>query len=256
MQRPRLPRPSLARGAILGIVTAVLLAFPLGVLAAHQFDDVPNDYLFHNDIDALVDSGVTSGCDSNSYCPNQFVTRGQMAAFLNRLGALQAGKTPVANARTSQSTDGFSLGCPSGTVWTSGICLETTPRAAATYFNASDTCAGLSGLLGSGPRWRLPLTGELRGARNLSAIALDAGGEWSDALYVNDDGNTFFSMTVFDDGGTDNEGTLSANVFRCATPPISFDLNLIIIPLEDQPKYPEPAGAPTQEVGPNGAPGS
>jgi hypothetical protein len=76
----------------------MLLAFPLGVLAAHQFDDVPNSNIFHNDIDALVDYGVTSGCDANSYCPNAFVTRGQMAAFLNRLGALQAGKTPVVNA--------------------------------------------------------------------------------------------------------------------------------------------------------------
>jgi len=41
---------------------------------------------------------VTTGCAAGKYCPNDNVTRGQMAAFMNRLGALQAGKTPVVNA--------------------------------------------------------------------------------------------------------------------------------------------------------------
>jgi hypothetical protein len=98
MQRSRLHRPTRIRGAVLGLVTALLLAFPLGVLAAHQFGDVPNSNIFHGDIDALVDAGVTAGCGGGNYCPNQAVTRGQMAAFMNRLGALAPGKVPVVNA--------------------------------------------------------------------------------------------------------------------------------------------------------------
>ncbi len=74
------------------------IAFPLGVVASHQFSDVPPSNTFHADIAAIRDAGVTSGCAPGKYCPKDFVTREQMAAFLNRLGALEADKTPVVNA--------------------------------------------------------------------------------------------------------------------------------------------------------------
>jgi hypothetical protein len=95
MRRVRDPR-------LLVLVSAALLgaaiAFPLGAIASHQFTDVPNSNTFHADIDALADAGVTSGCAAGKYCPKDFVTREQMAAFLNRLGALGPGKVPVVNA--------------------------------------------------------------------------------------------------------------------------------------------------------------
>ena len=87
---------------LLVVVSAALLgaaiASPLGVIASHQFTDVPNSNTFHDDIDAIRDAGVTTGCALNLYCPKDFVTREQMAAFLNRLGALGPGKSPVVNA--------------------------------------------------------------------------------------------------------------------------------------------------------------
>ena len=86
------------------IVVAVL-AFPLGILASHQFGDVPDSNDYHADIDALADSGVTVGCGGGNYCPSAFVTREQMAAFMNRLGALAAGKTPVVNATKVDGLD-------------------------------------------------------------------------------------------------------------------------------------------------------
>ena len=42
---------------------------------------------FENDIDKLGTAGVTKGCNppvNNKFCPDDFVTRGQMAAFLHR----------------------------------------------------------------------------------------------------------------------------------------------------------------------------
>jgi hypothetical protein len=42
---------------------------------------------FENDIDKLGTAGVTKGCNppvNDKFCPNDFVTRGQMAAFLHR----------------------------------------------------------------------------------------------------------------------------------------------------------------------------
>ena len=83
---------------IAAVVLTALVAFPLGVIASHQFTDVPTSSPYHADIDAIRDAGITTGCAPNLFCPKDFVTREQMAAFLNRLGALQAGKTPVVNA--------------------------------------------------------------------------------------------------------------------------------------------------------------
>ena len=49
------------------------------------FDD--NDSIFEGDIDRLGTAGVTKGCNppaNDRYCPDDVVTRGQMAAFLHR----------------------------------------------------------------------------------------------------------------------------------------------------------------------------
>jgi hypothetical protein len=46
-----------------------------------------DDSIFETDIDRLGTAGVTKGCNppaNNRYCPDSFVTRGQMAAFLHR----------------------------------------------------------------------------------------------------------------------------------------------------------------------------
>ncbi len=98
-------RLSRRRMAAIIFVVAGLLAVPAYVLASHQFTDVPNSNTFHDDIDAIADVGVTTGCAAGKYCPKDYVTREQMAAFLNRLGALQAGKAPVVNA---DKLDGYS----------------------------------------------------------------------------------------------------------------------------------------------------
>jgi len=86
------------RLALIGLALALIV--PAGVVLAGgpSFTDVPTTHKFYNDIEALAASGVTSGCTSTRYCPDGLVTRGQMAAFLNRLGALAPGKAPKANA--------------------------------------------------------------------------------------------------------------------------------------------------------------
>jgi hypothetical protein len=47
-----------------------------------------DDSVFQSDINALAASGITRGCTPTSFCPDDPVTRGQMAAFLNRAYAL------------------------------------------------------------------------------------------------------------------------------------------------------------------------
>lgn len=70
------------------ILGTVLVIAPAAALAAHQFDDVPDSNIFHDDIDWMRDNGVTKGCNppaNDQYCPKENVTREQMAAFMHRL---------------------------------------------------------------------------------------------------------------------------------------------------------------------------
>ena len=61
--------PRFSRTALLAMGLGVVLAFPLAAVASHRFSDVPTSNLFHDDITALADSGVTTGCASGKFCP-------------------------------------------------------------------------------------------------------------------------------------------------------------------------------------------
>lgn len=50
----------------------------------HSFFDVPIDHWAWSFIEALVARGVTSGCSLGTFCPDDPVTRGQMAVYLLR----------------------------------------------------------------------------------------------------------------------------------------------------------------------------
>ncbi|HJR91714.1 MAG TPA: hypothetical protein VJ938_04695 [Acidimicrobiia bacterium] len=81
----RFIRPRLLAGVA---VLAAILAIPMVVVASHDFVDVDDSNVFHEDIDWLADAGVTKGCNppaNTEFCPSASVTREQMAAFLRRL---------------------------------------------------------------------------------------------------------------------------------------------------------------------------
>jgi len=49
--------------------------------------DVPTTHRCFRAIEALAASGITTGCGSGNFCPNQNVTRGELAKFpANALG--------------------------------------------------------------------------------------------------------------------------------------------------------------------------
>jgi hypothetical protein len=56
--------------------------------ATATFTDVPTDAQFFREVEALAQSGITSGCTPTLFCPDQPVTRRQMAAFLSRAPGL------------------------------------------------------------------------------------------------------------------------------------------------------------------------
>ncbi|GBE24511.1 endo-1,4-beta-xylanase A precursor [bacterium BMS3Bbin02] len=60
---------------------------PTGCEAGPTFGDVPVTDTFYDDIEWLAAQGITRGCnppDNSLFCPNDSVTRAQMAAFLRR----------------------------------------------------------------------------------------------------------------------------------------------------------------------------
>jgi len=48
------------------------------------FGDVPSSHPFYQFIEALAKSGITAGCGGGNFCPNNPLTRGQMAVFLSK----------------------------------------------------------------------------------------------------------------------------------------------------------------------------
>ncbi len=63
---------------------------------AATFNDVPTNHPFFQFIEALAASGITGGCGNGNYCPDNPVTRGQMAVFLAKaLGLHWPGVPPA-----------------------------------------------------------------------------------------------------------------------------------------------------------------
>jgi hypothetical protein len=81
------PRRWLKLAAVLVVVGAV--AAPVSVMAVGGAFTDDDASVFEADIEWLAAAGITRGCNpptNDLYCPKDSVTRGQMAAFLHRLG--------------------------------------------------------------------------------------------------------------------------------------------------------------------------
>ena len=73
--------------ALAGMVGA-LVATPIAVYATHVFTDVSDSAFYSNSVTWMKDNGITVGCNPPSntkYCPNDNLTRGEMAVLLKRL---------------------------------------------------------------------------------------------------------------------------------------------------------------------------
>ena len=67
------------------LVTGAIISYQLQVSpgpAVATFPDVPTSSGQFQFVEALVSAGITAGCGGGNYCPNNPVTRGQMAVFL------------------------------------------------------------------------------------------------------------------------------------------------------------------------------
>jgi hypothetical protein len=126
--------------SITGPITSIRISQPwdapfdvdyVAVNFPSTFNDVPGDYWAWQYVESLYKSGITSGCGTSPliYCPENSVTRAQMAIFLER-GMHGSAYTPPAAAGTvfldvptsywaapwieKLAADGITSGCGSG----------------------------------------------------------------------------------------------------------------------------------------------
>ncbi|OGP77663.1 MAG: hypothetical protein A2V86_06605 [Deltaproteobacteria bacterium RBG_16_49_23] len=65
------------------LVTVLVLSLPSYAYA--QFLDIGPNHWAKEYVDHISMEGITKGCAENLYCPDQPVTRAEMAAFLSRM---------------------------------------------------------------------------------------------------------------------------------------------------------------------------
>ncbi len=80
------PKSPVTRGQMAAFLVR---GFHLTATSGVSFTDVPPGHTFRGDINRLATAGITTGCGNGRFCPNDVVTRGQMAAFLQRALGLE-----------------------------------------------------------------------------------------------------------------------------------------------------------------------
>jgi hypothetical protein len=128
--------------AFIGAI-ALLVALPAIAIASGSFTDVPPDHIFYDDVEWMASEGITDGCnppDNTLYCPDEAVTRGEVAKFLHRaISTVPEGpegpegpQGPTgdpgvsglqiysAESPTNSTTKSVSVDCPDGKLLTGG----------------------------------------------------------------------------------------------------------------------------------------
>jgi S-layer homology domain len=55
-----------------------------GTKGTERFRDVPSTHPYYSQIEKIAQRGITSGCTPTTFCPDDLVTRDQMAVFIER----------------------------------------------------------------------------------------------------------------------------------------------------------------------------
>ncbi len=84
----------------LAFVVVLAVMAPVAVIAAGGTFVDDDTSIFEGDIEWMAANGITSGCGPDTYCPEDNVTRGQMAAFMKRLATKK-----VVDAATAVTAD-------------------------------------------------------------------------------------------------------------------------------------------------------
>ena len=102
---------TISKRAAMIIAVAVLLLIPAAAGARQMFGDVPEGNTHAPGIEWAANNGITLGCgDGSNFCPNEPVTRAQMATFMYRLSGNDPKTAPSINADKTDGSDIDDLG--------------------------------------------------------------------------------------------------------------------------------------------------
>ena len=171
------------RRALPIVITAAVVA----PATAYAFNDVPSDSPHAAGIAYVDSAGITHGCDSSgNYCPDNPVTRGQMATFLYRASGNDPSTAPSVNAKTVGGKTASQLQGFSGYVTRN----DHITQAAVSSFNEDLVCpaVGQQVLSGGGsPATNFFLSGSYPGAS----------GDWIIVWASKDGANHAFDATAY-----------------------------------------------------------
>ena len=125
------PNDSVTRGQMAAFLVRALKLTDLDPTI--DFDD-DDDSIFEADIERLATAGITKGCGSgNTFCPNDSVTRGQMAAFLSRalkyeLPLIADRDSTIDGILIDVSDEFVAAGCDIPETWTTCSVALTVPQ--------------------------------------------------------------------------------------------------------------------------------
>lgn len=100
MEHPRSHVPYRRSVTVIALSALLILGLAGGVVASDQFSDVDDSHTFHDEIGWMASSGVSQGYPDGTYRPGVDVTRGAMAAFMQRLSGHDPAVGPVVDAQT------------------------------------------------------------------------------------------------------------------------------------------------------------
>lgn len=219
--------------SVMLVVLGVLLGIGLRVgQANHIFSDVPSAAIYHDATEWLFNRGVTLGCATGLYCPNEFVTRAQMALFMQRLGkALTPGGVLQTGSGSSVvDLDSNPVVCASTTDF-----MPTFPQAAVFFANASiqPTAALSYWALGvystnGGTSWSV-----VPGTLSVEAKATDTAGHTplSSVAALELSVGTQYRAGIQLQRAVGSSGTGDIAVYRCSLGVLVFNRNPQVSPL-------------------------
>ena len=141
------PEENVTRGQMAAFLVRALDLAPYR--EADIFDD-DNDSVFEEDIQALAAAGITKGCNppaNDSYCPDEYVKRDQMASFLGRALSLEPNvpPPPTTTSSTSPSTSTTNTGSSTTSSTTTTVPVDPDVAWSCSEILGSWSCSGNTG---------------------------------------------------------------------------------------------------------------
>ncbi len=186
----------------LALAALVVVASSGLAVASHLFSDVPTAAGYHDAVSWLATRAVTLGCGSGLYCPDDNVTRAQMALFMNRLGkvlsptvtGVRAGDTTTLDVdgtlhlcRTGAHTPTYPQRAKVGTWFSMHVTGLVTAQVRPVYSTDAGASWNDLALPGSIPRASASATDEWGFASDHDYVNLDAGAAYVFAVRVSRD---------------------------------------------------------------------